>query len=280
MRILPASILAVSVLAACDDGNPLIGAPDEVVIDAEEVDIQATILGNLESATYDPTAETLTVTMNALDASSENAAYTRAPALDTNGYEAYELQETALNRHFIALFKQNPRGNLIAGVVADGGKFGRYWAGAVYTRVDSYAAPASGGLATYVGSYAGMMNVSATATGSPVRTVGDVQVNADFTDAIVNGGLSNRSVVDTGAALDNINMPATELLADGTFEGLTEFTDLTVNGTFAGGFGGLAATDIAGLLVFNPIVGDADIVEHGVFILPKCGTPGDDPICP
>ena len=115
---------------------------------------------------------------------------------------------------------------------------------------------------------------------APGRTEGDVIFNADFTDMVVNGKVTNRIRLEDGFALDNVVMPATALAADGSFFGTTEYRNLETNGVYGGIFGGIDASDVAGLLVFNPYEGNTDILEQGLFLLAKCGTAGADAACP
>lgn len=39
------------------------------------------------------------------------------------------------------------------------------------------------------------------------------------------------------------------------------------------------ATDVAGVLVFNPIEGQSGVWEYGTFNLPRCDLAGASPIC-
>ncbi len=236
---------------------------------------------NLDSAAYAPGAGTITVDLVSLDTS--GTTYTRSPGLDVGGYEAYAVQDNALQRNFIALFKQSARGNVQAGTVADGGQFVNYFGGGTYGRVDVFSRPASG-LAVYEGSYVGLLNTGAStgplAPSAPYRVSGDAQINADFRPGgSVNGGIVNRTNVDTGLPLANVFLAATAIDANGEFQGEVQFSDLTVSGDYGGLFAGLGATDIAGIMVFNPVQGNTDLVEHGVFVLP-CTITGSGVPCP
>ncbi|MFV2003189.1 MAG: thymidylate synthase [Paracoccaceae bacterium] len=281
MKVRSASLLAMGLLAACAPGNPFFGGGGGGGTIAPALEgVPASLSKNLTAVSYDAGAGTLVVQVTALDASVLQASYVRTPGLDVSGFEAYTMQETTLNRSFIALFAENPRGNLIAGVVADGGQFNRYYGGGAYSQIDVYSAPGAGGLANFIGSYAGVTNFNPLGGLSPGRTSGDVTFIADFTDMVVNGAIENRILIDDGSALVDVIMPATALAADGSFLGGTEYLNLQSSGVYGGAFGGVGATDVAGILVFKPIEGTPDIEEIGVFLLAQCGTAGDDPACP
>lgn len=246
-------------------------------------DIPAVLSQNLESAVYNPTAQTLTVQLTSLDAAPLTASYTRKAALDVPGFEAYETQFSGQNRHFIALFAQNPRANAMAGVVADGGQFVNYFGGGIYARVDVFTRPTAG-LAVYNGSYAGVLNTGISPgpldPAAPIRTAGTARITADFNaGGSMSGGITGRTNVDTGVALDNVFMDAAAIDGNGAFAGNVMFGDRTIIGNFGGLFAGTGATDVAGVLVFRPIAGNTDLIEHGAFVLP-C-TPAQSSItCP
>lgn len=245
--------------------------------------IPAVLSQNLDAATYNPGAQTLTVQLSSLDAPPLTASYTRNNTLDVPGYEAYETQFSGQQRHFIAMFAQNPRANLIAGVVADGGQFVNYFGGGIYARVDVFTRPSSG-LAVYNGSYVGVLNTGPF-TGplnpsAPFRTIGTARITADFNPGgSVTGGITGRSNVDTGAILDDVFLDASSIDATGEFTGAVMFGDRTAIGTYGGLFGGLGATDVAGIMVFRPVSGNTDLIEHGAFVLP-CTPSGTSFACP
>jgi hypothetical protein len=244
--------------------------------------VPAVLAQDLQEAVYDPATQTLRIRLASLDASPLTATYTRAPGLDVAGYEAYVVQETTLQRKFVALFKSSERGTVQAGVVADGGQFNRYFGGGTYSRLDLFTMPESG-LASYVGSYGGLITLNnPDDPAAPMRTTGTIFVNADFTDMAVNGGIYDRSIVETGDALAALALVVTDIDDDGTFRGDIQFAGdpRKTIGSYGGLFGGTEASDLAGVLVVRPIEGEDFIVEHGAFVLPKCGTTGDSPLCP
>jgi hypothetical protein len=208
-----------------------------------------------------------------LDGTAFAADYTRRPDLDVPGYEAYVAQQSA-DRSFLALFRENPRGNLVAGAVGDNGFAGDAFGGTTYVRIDTWSVPRTGS-ATYIGSYAG---VFASGGSLPNRTVGTAQLDASFTAMEITGEIRDRSVVG-GPALATQTLAPTGINANGEFLGSTQFPDLSTSGTYGGIFGGVDATDVAGVMVFTPIQGST-IEEFGSFNTARCGTAGDDPACP
>ena len=279
----PILTLALAVLAGCSAPstvqNPGGGSTSA---------IPAVLSNNLSAATYDAGNQTLTVELSSLDASPFTATYQRNPAFDVAGngttldYEGYDVKETTLQRHFVALFARNPRQNLIAGAVSDGGQFNRFFNGATYAQVDVYSQPTSG-LASYTGSYAGLVtNNGGIAGDPPIRTSGDVLLNADFTNLTVNGAITNRVDLDGfGLPLVDLALTVTPIASGGSFLGDVEYIGNPNQkaGDFGGIFGGLQASDVAGVLVFHPINYDTKITETGVFILP-CVIPGSGVACP
>ena len=278
------ALLAAAALGACTAGSDVPGGPGGGGGGSTD-GIPEALSKNLNAAVYNPRNQTLTVELQSLDASPFTATYTRNAALDVNGYEAYEVSETSRQRHFVALFKTSARGTVSAGVVADGGKNNRYFNGGIYSRVSLYTAPTSG-LASYVGSYAGLISYNGGTTGvPPVRVSGKTEITADFSDSFIEGNVTNRKF-EGGALpgrppLEDIALTVTPI-ADGTFAGTVEFIgapDQTI-GDYGGTFGGNNASDVAGILVFDPISGNSGVHETGVFVLPRCGTAGDAPACP
>ena len=70
-----------------------------------------------------------------------------------------------------------------------------------------------------------------------------------------------------------ITLVVTDITDEGTFEGATEFSDLTPNGTYGGTFGGDGATAVAGVVHttdFDEVLENEE--EYGVFVLERCGT--------
>lgn len=288
-------LAAMTALSACSGGNPF--TEQQTDTGTEESGIPEAIASDLDGISYDPTTQTLTVRGISLDNTPYEAVYTRAPALDRGGYEAYSSQEGSLQRHTTAYVKDI--GGTRGAIVMTGGQFESYFGGGVYGRNGTYDPPVptgSGGLVSYAGNYVGLLNAPGdggdllpVAPGTPasVRPVqaaevtGKVLVNADFSDNSVNGTVYNRSAADLpGLTLEDLALaPATIDSTNGTFTG-----DVTINlqsrGTYGGIFGGSEASTMAGaLFAADHIDGVDNEEEFGLFVLPKCGTAGADPLC-
>jgi hypothetical protein len=79
--------------------------------------------------------------MTGLDSTPASASFTRNAALDVPGYEAYAVQEDALDRFFIALAAESADGSVQASAVSDGGQFARFYAGTSYARSGGFDRP-------------------------------------------------------------------------------------------------------------------------------------------
>jgi hypothetical protein len=289
LKLAPAA--AFVVVAACA-GNPLGtgGGGDPV----DQGDVPPEIRENLSAISYNPDTDTLLVTLDNPGASPLQAPFVRTPGLDVPGYDAYTYQESGLLRSHLALVAENARGNLFAAAVSDGGQFNYRFGGGSYARVDTFRRPASGAF-SYSGSYAGVF-VPGTGSnpalpdelesGTPFRVTGDILMTGSFTSDIVEGGVTNRVVLDdSGAgvlALTPITLKNTEIDGNGRFLGDVEFAGSPGQsiGEYGGLFGGIDATDVAGALVINPVEGEDGIWEFGVFNIARCGTAGAGAFCP
>jgi hypothetical protein len=267
------ALISMVALAACD-GNPFPDAGGGGGGGGGTGELPAEIAGNVASASYDAGDDTLSVQLTALDASPVTARFRRTPGLDVPGYEAFTFQENNTQRDFVALFRTN-RG-ITAGVVGDGGQFVNVVQGTTLSRTGGYSRPASG-LATYRGNYAGILNGGPSndpgpfPPARPLRTTGQVQINADFTNDQVNGGIGNRQIVDSGVALDDVFIEITDIEDDGSFTGAVQIVDAggtrSTVGNYSGLFGGTNANEVGGALFFNPINGRTEITERGVFAI-------------
>lgn len=300
------ALAAVALVAACggdpwapDDGGGGGGGGGTTDPVPEEVS------KNLVAISYDPADNgTLRVNLEGLTASSQTVAFLRAPKLDIDGYQAFIYQETGLQRSHLALVATNERGTLEAYAVADGGQFNRHFGGARFAQVTAYRRPsvAQGptpgpetGQFSYAGSYAGVFVPGDWANttlppglrpSEPWRVRGDALINANFANNLVNGGVANRVLLDesgnpvTSIELQDLALIETGIADDGTFLGDVEFAGAPGGaiGNYAGAFGGNGATDVAGVLVFNP-VNDPHIWEYGVLNLPRCDLAGASPLC-
>lgn len=273
IRILAPMALA-SFVAACS-GNPLnnggpTGGGGGGGGGGTTDNIDPELARQLKAATYNASAHTLSVDLVGLDATPISGTWERSSTLDVSGYEAYTFQEATTQRSFIGLFRKS--GNVIAGAAGDGGQFANTVVGGIYARDGAYSRPGSG-LATYVGTYAGVLNTGFGGPldgAPPLRTEGTVQVNADFTDNLVNGGIANRQIVDTGTPLLDVYMKITDIGTDGTFNGVVQqFNNGSLNdiGKYGGLFGGPNANDMAAILVFKPDPDTNALVEQGAFAI-------------
>jgi hypothetical protein len=253
--------------------------------------VPASVAVNLQSADYDGGDPTISVQLESQDGASLNQTYTRNAAFDVPGYDAYTTQATTSNRFAVALVHES--GDVKAVQVVDGGQFSTYFAGGNFARSGGFSNPGPllGVDANYSGEYAGLLNSGIPAPGGPGgtlnpriadRVTGRVLITADFTDMSVSGGVDQRTVVRTGAALPDIALRPAEITATGTFEGTVE--RLETNWVAAGDYAGIFGTQgrhVASLLVFNP-TNEPALMEHGLIVLPNCSIapPGSGTACP
>ncbi|MFN3938361.1 MAG: hypothetical protein ACK4KW_12380 [Gemmobacter sp.] len=290
-------LLAAIGLSACS-GNPInfgtgpvepAPPPGEIgeEIVAEELVVPAILRQNLNGYGGNPGAATITVSLASLDGSPVNATYARDPALDLNGFAAYSVQEATTQRKFVALVQRSASGRSEALVVADGGQFVNYFGGGEYSRNGAFNLPASG-LASYGGNYVGVLNFGDSTPGGPggaldpaqsFRVTGRILINADFNDFAINGGIDNRSIVETATPLDPQFLEVTQINAQGAFAGVTKFDSRTPSGNYGGIFAGPNAGEVAGVVVLRPLRNEALSREHGAFVLPRCAAGSASP-CP
>lgn len=293
MKRLSMGVLALFALSACSGGNPFATATDT---ETPDTGIPEVLASDLDGVSYDPVNKTLTVRGVSLDNTPYEAVYTRKAGLDRGGYEAYTTQDGSLQRHSTA-YVRDINGTRAA-VVVTGGQFEHYFAGTVYGRSGNFEpAPTTqpNQLVSYAGNYVGLLNAAGdggdllpVAPGTPnsVRPVqaaevtGRVLINADFADNQVNGTVFNRSWVDSPAmVLEDLALKPSEIASDGSFTGETTI-NLQNKGTYGGIFGGDQSSVVAGsLFAKDHIDGVNNEEEYGIFVLPRCGTPGDDALC-
>jgi hypothetical protein len=293
MRSSKRILWSLLLLAGCG-GNPFVDGG--VIVDPGtpgSLAVPAVVKGNLNSASYTPGSSTISVNITALDATALSQTYARNATYDVGGYQAYTYQASTSNRYVLALVKAT---NDVKGLVAvDGGQFGTYHAGGDFVRITAFSLPAAGvaGTYNYSGSYVGLMNIGTPVPGpggalNPTRayrTTGDALITADFTDMLVSGGVDARTIVDplspSGglaiAALPSFDLHDGQITSTGTFAGKVYIGQDAV-GDYAGLFAGLNASEIAMLLVFNPL-DDSSIFEHGLIVLDNCVDAGG-PKCP
>jgi len=295
MRHIVCAPLALMLLLSGCGGNPF-GAtggggggggtpPDPVASEVPE-----SVRVNMNSASFTPGAPTITIDLDAQDASALEATYVRNAAFDVQNYAAYTYQESTSNRYVVALVQEV--GAAKAVVAVDAGQFANYYGGGLYSRADVFSLPGAG-VINYSGSYAGLLNVGEVQPGPgglfdperAYRTEGRVLVTADFTNMALSGAIDNRNVLDVpGQTLDAVALFATGITDTGTFEGRVQRLDPTAGafvdaGAYAGTFAGVGASEIATLLVFSPVGNVPLLVEHGMFVLSNCTVAGG-PACP
>ncbi len=265
-----------------------------------------TLANNLTDVSYTPGASTITVVGNPLDTTPVSGTYVRTPALDVPGYIGYSVQEDPLDRLYIAMVAQSAGGEVEGGVISDGGQFTEFFGSSFYRRNEAYTAPAAGsGLVSYAGNYVGLNNGDANPPVAllPVppgtdpsvipdeapRVTGTVFINADFADMQLNGSIYDRQVIgsstsplNAGPQTDLFLLP-TAITDDGTFVGLIRiiedgtFKDV---GTYGGAFGGAGASGVAGSIHITDYIQDVESEEeYGAFVLDRCATPGEGPLC-
>lgn len=251
------------------------------------------IAGNLRAVAFDPVGETLQVTLTALDGDTTSTTYTRDASIVVPGYIAFVQQDDPLDRFYTGFAAESADGSSQAVLVMDGGQFNRFFGGVSYAQVGAYTAPDSG-LASYAGTYVGLLNIG-TRDGTlpssedpdllPERAgqvTGDIFLNVDFTDAAVNGAIVNRVDVDgVGATLDTVFLVDAALAANGAFEGSSENRANEGIGSFAGVLGGNGATSMSGgIHLTGDFIPEFDNEEeYGIFVLNQCGTAGEAAIC-
>jgi hypothetical protein len=331
-RVLPLTLLSL-LLAACS-GNPFVTAPDDGGGGGGEPPVVTPPTG-FDAATGDLRAfrfngSLLEIDMQGVSSSGAFGEFVRRPSMDILGaggaptYLAYEFQETALTRSYLAYVATNARGTLQAVASADGGQFNERNGGGAWFRVTAYTRPdvptgttgtpgPETGTFSYIGSYAGVFvpgpsepgnpRPPSLRPGEPWGVSGTIQINAQFeatgTGEVVEGGIVNRRLIDRDGneiaaivvdgnvigddepLLRDLVLRETEIDSTGQFLGTVEFAGEPGNGVgdFGGAFGGTGASDVAGVLLINPIEGESGIWEFGAFNLPRCDLAGAAPLC-
>jgi hypothetical protein len=287
--------------------------------------VPASLARDIESVSYDPDAGTLTVNGLTLDdATDDGIEYRRRAALDIRNaggdvlFEAYTVQDDALDRHVTVFARESLNGGTVRAAVGHtGGPRNRVFRGAFFERDEDYD-PASlpedvsdpQGNVRYAGDYVGLTNVTGSGedldTNVPIGTdpalvptqaaevTGVAVMVADFADGAIEGNILDRELADTGTALPSIVLVQTGIGADGTFIGNPEYEardfpgdDVSERsiGRYGGLVGGTEAGSIAGALRLNEFDGPGDNLgldgeeELGIFVLDRCGHDVDDPIC-
>lgn len=307
------AVSALLGLAGCD-GNPFTGDPSDGTdtdppANNQAVVVPADLLGNIQRVAYTPakgaTPASLTIAITGLDTTPVQATWVRTPALDTPGYDAFAVQEDALDRMFVGLAATSADGS-VSGTVAGSSHLNTFVSGTTYSRTGAFTPPQAtgGGPATgqvsYAGNYAGILNAGDPSgsglitppgttppelvVGQPMRVTGTAFLNANFADNTVEGAIYDRVVVDTGFGLQSVILIQTGITANGTFAGSVQSPNTASSfaqgvGTYGGVFGGTDAAGVAGAISLtrvNDATGDElkNITERGIFVLNQCGLAG------
>lgn len=309
------TIAALLLLAACGGTNPFPDAPttpdggdggDGGDGEQQTVAVPESLAVNVTGAKYDKKSDSLRLAVTGIDSTPHLVTYKRISKLDVPGYKAYKMQEDPLDRMFVALAAEAPDGKTRAVTVADGGQFGYYFGGGHYERSGGFSRPSVNsskpgtGQVSYAGRYAAIQNINeadnpdtlpikpgtdpARVPNQPRRVRGDVFINANFADNMVNGVVSKRRVVSTGEQLGDVILVPTTITDQGTFTGDAEGVDDEkadrVTGSYGGIFGGKGASSVAGLVHLEEFEDDVKKEqEHGLFVLTKCGLPKASASC-
>ncbi|MEL6549166.1 MAG: hypothetical protein AAFQ54_02865 [Pseudomonadota bacterium] len=304
LALAASSLLFLTACGGADNLSPFIAAANLSEDDAAAPDpgdvidgVPEVLANNLSAITFNAAENSWDVTLTSLDAGTEAGTYNATPALDTNGFLAYTIQETSLQRHFTLLISESADAAIRAGTVSDGGQFNRFFAGTFYARTGDYQ-PGTG-LATYTGNYAGLTNIEGDDPGilltpppgtDPLdlpeqagRVSGTVLMNVDFVDNAINGAIRERVIIRSGGpdfALEDIVLVISDIDDEGQFFGGAELEDQTGVGDYGGIIGGTNGQFIGGSTKLQDYIETIDNEEeYGVFVLESCVTSGD-PACP
>lgn len=297
-------LAAASALSACSGGNPFLD--DEEPAPTPEPDpgftVPAALAADVESVSYDPVNETLTVTGVELVSGENTTTFERNAALDRAGYEAYTFQQDSQTEHATAYVRQSEGG--YATVVMTGGQFGTFHGGTSYGRDGSFSAPdvtaPDNGVVSYAGTYVGLLNIDgdhgdlippsagadpAILPGQAAEITGKAYINADFGGLSIEGGVYDRSITDhTSVTVEDLTLFEGTLATDGSFTGNVHVAGGSV-GEYGGVFTGTDAAAVAGSLHATGHIeelnnGTVPIEEFGIFVLESCNGASADPACP
>ena len=289
------SLLAALVLSACGGASPfLAGATSTTTAGGTTTTttIPATLSVNLNSSDLDLTDTAnpvLSINISGLDGTGATNTFVRAAALDVtntggDNYLAYTLQSVSNRRQYLALFASGTA--VTAGVVATEAEFNSQFGGGTYARIDSFSIPTTGE-AEYTGTYAGLITHSPDGgtTDRAAITSGTIELNVDFSEPNIEGGVTGRTITDSVSAgsyfggtstLSDLVLKVTKP-TDGVFAG-DVFIGVEDVGAYGGVLGGVDASEVAGVLVFNPFPADTETFEYGTFVLPCTARTGST--CP
>lgn len=307
-----AGLAACDAVAVIDDTAPPVTAPP--IEEPAPPPVPTAIAGTLVSVDYQPDADTARISFLVLDGSDVLQQLQRQPDFDVTGggtvfgnravlgtvdYRAFTQQEGPNGRFVTMLVGRSPDNSLQATLASDGGRLGYFFAGADYRQLGDYTKPATG-LATYRGTYAGLLNIKIqdsyvnvdtnlpqiAQAARPTRTVGDAVLYADFADNAVEGLIFNRVEEQGLYPLKDVILRNTRVDETGSFTGDAQQRDAADNpelqtiGAYGGVFGGTQAGSVAGGMNISDFEPDDPLLEeNGIFILtceapnPVCGAP-------
>jgi len=315
MRKVMTAMAAVFVFTACD-GNPFgtvtgTTTPTTPTNPTTATAIPDAVASNLTALSFDATASTVTVEISGLDSSpSVVSTFTRNLGAEAGlpaGHLAYTLQEDPLDRFFSAIVSESNDGTVRGGVVSDGGQFLRFFSGVYYERDGGFTPPTSttspgSGQVSYAGDYVGLDNWSGPVPNLPAgthpsiqmqapgRVTGQIFLNVNFDDLLINGSVFNRILLDRPSVANpngdphqvpTLILTPGNIAADGTYAG--DSIEASVDGTlqsigqYSGIFGGANAASMAGGLIitdFDPNLENES--EHGFWVLTQCGQTGEN----
>jgi hypothetical protein len=287
-------------------GNPVEpGDSDDTPI-AESADTCTTVgftcRGDISRVVYDSGSNTLEITSMPFDRAELNAIYIDTGDnigdfdVYTNAYGAPPAN--GFIDTYEAVFTTN--GDISVGVVGVEGYQTFGYKGMFYS-LDNPATLPNNALVQYTGSYAGLMDFFG--NGELHRTSGDLTIDADFTDDVIRGWITNREVLTDGSLANDLRLVAfdgtayvqelpdillvnTELV-DGTFDGrAVSYIDEDVyeEGSYIGLIAGTDGASIGGLVevtandAFPNVVGyDPESRDTGAFITTTRDVIGTDP---
>jgi hypothetical protein len=283
-KLFPA-LAALTILGACAAAGEGGGSTTPPTPPVTPVDPAAPqVMGDLQAAEYDATAQTLRVQIP-FAGPDQLQAFVRA-AEGVLGYDRFDQQADVLFPAYAAYARQSTDGSVTGVVVADGGQFARFLGGTAVTQAN-YTPDT--GLARYQGSYVGLLNIGPAAGGAPdgsgeatpgqsTTVTGHALLNADFNTLKVVGRINDRV-----ADFDGIGVPLPELIlimsdlnATGGFSGSVEQRNADTGttsgiGSYAGTLGGQQAAAIAGMIAIDNFLDDVENeFEYGIFVLDRC----------
>ncbi|MEP6066343.1 MAG: thymidylate synthase [Paracoccaceae bacterium] len=311
-RITITATAVLLALGACGDGNPFFAPETTPVTTAPTTtsNIPEDVAGSVANVSFDPTANTLSITGLLRDGNVVTQTYTRNAGLDAAAgsgvYQAYTFQDDPLDEHTTVYVRR--LGDVEGSVAVTGGQF-RFFSGGVAYKRDGEFDPivpddaTDRGLVTYAGEYIGLSDidgpntdllpvpggVSPSVTPSQAAPVtGDVFINVEFGTNNVAGVVYDRQINVNG--LGNVTLPdlilvPTDLSTDGSFAGSVEAEDQRPVGDYGGVIGGPQSDVVSGGLYalehFGSSTGTAldsvtDEEEYGIFVLGRCGSALED----